>query len=109
MFAILITLLTVNTVPIKMTHQDVTDANGPAKPVCYSHLYDAETGGSSQWTETLAVQFATGFITIRSDEQNNPLDSGVLSIVSGAVDECTTILRLVSISYSQILIYQKRL
>ena len=39
------------------------DANGAAETGLHLltfTLYDAETGGSSQWTETLAVQFNNG-------------------------------------------------
>ena len=105
----------INAVPIQMTHQGrLLDANGAAETGLHLltfTLYDAETGGSSQWTETLAVQFNNGYYAtiLGSDEQNNPLDSSTLEFyplyLEIAVDQGIPLSPrspVVSVPYSQI-------
>ena len=102
-------------VPIQMTHQGrLLDANGAA--VTGLHLlsftlYDSETGGNVEWTETLAVQFNNGYYAtiLGSDEQNNALDSSTLEFyplyLEISVDQGTPLSPrspIVSVPYSQI-------
>lgn len=102
-------------VPIQMTHQGrLLDNNGAAETGLHLMtftLFDAETGGIEQWTETLAVQFNNGYYAaiLGSDEQNNPLDSGTLEFyplyLEIAVDQGTPLsprTPVVSVPYSQI-------
>lgn len=116
MFMIWLHLLqTAQAVPIQMTHQGrLLNSSGAAETGLHLltfTLYDAETGGSSQWTETLAVQFNNGYYAtiLGSDEQNNPLDSSTLKFyplyLEIAVDQGTplsprTVIN--SVPYSQI-------
>ena len=73
-------------VPIQMTHQGrLVDANCAAETGLHLLTFtldDTETLGSSQWTETPAVQFNNRYYatSLRSDEHNNTLDSNTLKI-----------------------------
>ncbi len=102
-------------VPIQMTHQGrLLNANGAAETGLHLltfTIYDAETGGTPQWTETLAVQFNNGYYAtiLGSNEQNNPLDSATLEFyplyLDIAVDQGTPLsprTPIVSVPYSQI-------
>ncbi len=87
--SMLLSLLTLNTadaVPLQLTQQGrVLDNNGAS--VIGAHdltfrIYDASTGGSVYWSETLTVNFSNGYYAaiLGTDEQNNPLDSSTLSL-----------------------------
>lgn len=113
LFSLLIA--TTEAVPIQMTHQGrLLDNNGAAETGLHLlsfTIYDAETGGSNQWTETLAVQFNNGYYAtvLGSDEQNNPLDSSTLEFyplyLEITVDQGTPLSPrnpILSVPYSQI-------
>ena len=116
MFGLIYSLLQYShAVPIQMTHQGrLLDSSGAAETGLHLltfTLFDAETGGSSQWTETLAVQFNNGYYAavLGSDEQNNPLDSATLEFyplyLEISVDQGTPLsprTPVVSVPYSQI-------
>jgi len=72
-------------VPMQMTHQGrLLDANGAAytgvQDLTFT-IFDDPNNGTDLWMETLSVSFNNGYYAavLGSDEQNNPLDSLVLS------------------------------
>ncbi len=73
-------------VPLQMTQQGrVLDNTGVAVTGTNDltfRIYDASTGGSVYWSETLTVNFTNGYYAavLGADEQNNPLDSSTLSL-----------------------------
>ena len=79
-------LNTAHAVPLQLTQQGrVLDNNGAAVTGIQDltlSIYDASTGGSVFWSETLTVNFTNGYYAavLGSDEVNNPLDSSTLSL-----------------------------
>lgn len=75
-----------NAVPLQITHQGrLLDANGAAMTGTHDltfRIYDSTSGGSMYWSETLVVSFNNGYYAtvLGTDEQNNALDSSVLSL-----------------------------
>ena len=72
-------------VPMQMTHQGrLLDSNGAAitgvQALTFT-IFDDPNNGTDLWAETLSVQFNNGYYAavLGSDEQNNPLDSLILS------------------------------
>ena len=87
--SMLLSLLSLNTaeaVPLQLTQQGrVLDNNGASVTGAHDltfRIYDASTGGSVYWSETLTVNFSNGYYAaiLGTDEQNNPLDSSTLSL-----------------------------
>ena len=79
-------LNTSHAVPLQLTQQGrVLDNNGASVTGAHDltfRIYDASTGGSVYWSETLTVNFNNGYYAaiLGTDEQNNPLDSSTLSL-----------------------------
>ena len=73
-------------VPLQVTQQGrILDSNGAAlntSDLVIFRIYDAESGGSLLWDETITVHFNNGYYAtiLGADEVNNPLDSDVLSL-----------------------------
>ena len=86
MISLLLCLQTLaHAVPMQMTHQGrLLDANGAAytgvQDLTFT-IFDDPNNGTDLWMETLSVSFNNGYYAavLGSDEQNNPLDSLVLS------------------------------
>ena len=74
-------LNTAHAVPLQLTQQGRVLYNNGAAVTGIQDLtlsiYDASTGGSVFWSETLTVNFTNGYYAavLGSDEVNNPLDS----------------------------------
>lgn len=102
-------------IPTQMTHQGrLIDSSGAAlssiEPVTFT-IFDDPNNGSVLWLETLSVSFNNGYYAtvLGSDEQNNPLDSMVLSqyplyleIQIGSGSPLTPRYPLQSVPYAQI-------
>ena len=81
----LLTASIAEAVPLQLTQQGrILDSNGAAvtgiQDVTF-RIYDAETGGSELWSETLTVSFNNGYYAtvLGADEVNNALDSTTLT------------------------------
>ncbi len=77
---------TAHAVPLQLTQQGrVLDNNGAAVTGIQDltfRIYDASTGGSVYWSETVTVNFNNGYYAtvLGADEVNNALDSSTLSL-----------------------------
>ena len=102
-------------IPTQMTQQGrLIDSSGAAlssiETVTFS-IFDDPNNGTVLWTETLSVSFNNGYYAtvLGSDEQNNPLDSLVLSqyplyleIQIGSASPLSPRYTLQSVPYAQI-------